>query len=102
MCHSGSTPTNNTAVKPQNETPMSYAPTSLAPSDVYAQSSLHLENRRFTYKELEMVTNNFRHVLGRGGFGKVYDGFLEDGTQVAVKLRSQSSNQGVKEFLMEV
>ncbi|KAG2626257.1 hypothetical protein PVAP13_3KG334100 [Panicum virgatum] len=80
---------------------MSYAPTSLAPSDVYAQSSLHLENRRFTYKELEMVTNNFRHVLGRGGFGKVYDGFLEDGTQVAVKLRSQSSNQGVKEFLME-
>uniref|UniRef100_A0A8R7UGU6 Protein kinase domain-containing protein n=1 Tax=Triticum urartu TaxID=4572 RepID=A0A8R7UGU6_TRIUA len=31
----------------------------------------------------------------------VFDGFLEDGTQVAVKLRSQSSNQGVKEFLTE-
>jgi hypothetical protein len=97
----GSTSTNNT-VKPQNDTPMSYAPASLAPRDAYAQSSLHLENRRFTYKELEMITNKFQRVLGRGGFGKVYDGFLEDGTQVAVKLRSQSSNQGVKEFLMEV
>jgi hypothetical protein len=49
-----------------------------------------------------MITNNFQRVLGRGGFGKVYDGFLEDGTQVAVKLRSQSSTQGVKEFLSEV
>ncbi|TVU19670.1 hypothetical protein EJB05_35833, partial [Eragrostis curvula] len=67
----------------------------------YMHSSLRLENRRFTYQELEMITNNFQRVLGRGGFGYVYDGFLEDGTQVAVKLRSQSSNQGVKEFLAE-
>nr|CAB3464667.1 unnamed protein product [Digitaria exilis] len=64
-------------------------------------SSLQLENRCFTYKDLEMITNNFQRVLGRGGFGDVYDGFLEDGTQVAVKLRSDSSNQGVKEFLAE-
>ncbi|RCV16865.1 hypothetical protein SETIT_3G172800v2 [Setaria italica] len=96
----GSTSTKNT-VRPQNEPPMSYAPAPLPPGDVHEQSSLHLENRRFTYKELEMITNNFQHVLGRGGFGKVYNGFLEDGTQVAVKLRSQSSNQGVKEFLSE-
>jgi hypothetical protein len=79
----------NNSVKPQNETAMS-------------QSSLQLENRRFSYKELEVITNNFQRVLGRGGFGSVYDGFLEDGTQVAVKLRFESSNQGVKEFLAEV
>ncbi|XP_062181544.1 putative leucine-rich repeat receptor-like serine/threonine-protein kinase At2g19230 [Phragmites australis] len=85
------------SVKPQNEAPTSHVP----PGDAYAQSSLQLENRRFTYKELEMITNNFQRVLGRGGFGEVYDGFLEDGTQVAVKLRSQSSNQGVKQFLAE-
>ncbi|TKW26263.1 hypothetical protein SEVIR_3G176600v4 [Setaria viridis] len=85
------------SVKPQNETPRSHVPT----GDAYPQSSLQLENRRFTYKELEVITNNFQRVLGRGGFGKVYDGFLEDGTQVAVKLRSDSSNQGVKEFLAE-
>jgi hypothetical protein len=91
-------PTKNT-VKPQNETPVSHVPT----GGTYVQSSLQLaENRRYTYKELKMITNNFQRVLGRGGFGKVYNGFLEDGTQVAVKLRSDSSNQGVKEFLAEV
>uniref|UniRef100_A0ACD5TEW9 Uncharacterized protein n=1 Tax=Avena sativa TaxID=4498 RepID=A0ACD5TEW9_AVESA len=62
---------------------------------------LHLDNRRFTYRELEAITNNFKTVLGQGGFGCVYDGFLADGTQVAVKLRSQSSSQGVREFLTE-
>ncbi|KAI5021041.1 hypothetical protein ZWY2020_054451 [Hordeum vulgare] len=57
-----------------------------------------VENRRFTYKELEVITHGFERVLGQGGFGHVYDGFMEDGTHVAVKLRSHSSNQGVKEF----
>uniref|UniRef100_A0A8R7K349 Protein kinase domain-containing protein n=1 Tax=Triticum urartu TaxID=4572 RepID=A0A8R7K349_TRIUA len=69
--------------------------------DLYGDSSLQLESRRFTYEELKMITNNFERVLGRGGFGYVYDGFIEDGTQVAVKLRSHSSSQGVKEFLAE-
>ncbi|PUZ65112.1 hypothetical protein GQ55_3G197100 [Panicum hallii var. hallii] len=96
----GSTSTNIT-MRPQIETMMSYAPATLPPGDAHTQSSLHLENRKFTYKELEMITNNFQRVLGRGGFGEVYNGFLEDGTQVAIKLRSQFSNQGVKEFLIE-
>ncbi|CAL4978957.1 unnamed protein product [Urochloa decumbens] len=81
----------NNTVKPQNE----------LTGNGYGHSSLHLENRRFTYRKLEMITDGFQRVLGRGGFGYVYSGFLEDGTQVAVKLRSHSSNQGVKEFLAE-
>uniref|UniRef100_A0ACD5YEQ5 Uncharacterized protein n=1 Tax=Avena sativa TaxID=4498 RepID=A0ACD5YEQ5_AVESA len=68
----------------------------------YNHSSLGLETRRFTYIELKKITNNLQRVLGKGGFGYVYDGFLDDGTQVAVKIRSQSSNQGDKEFLAEV
>ncbi|VAI44036.1 unnamed protein product [Triticum turgidum subsp. durum] len=71
------------------------------PANIHNESDVQSRNRRFTYTELKVVTSNFRRVLGEGGFGLVYDGFLEDGTQVAVKLRSQSSNQGVKEFLTE-
>ncbi|KAM0843318.1 hypothetical protein ACQ4PT_057792 [Festuca glaucescens] len=63
--------------------------------------SLQVNNRRFTYNELVAVTSGFQRVIGQGGFGKVYDGFLEDGTQVAVKLLSESSDQGVPEFLAE-
>ncbi|CAL4901103.1 unnamed protein product [Urochloa decumbens] len=87
----------NNPAKPRNETLKGHVPS----GDEQGHSSLHLENRRFTYKDLEMITNNFQRVIGRGGFGYVYEGFLEDGTQVAVKLRSQSSSQGVKEFLTE-
>ncbi|TVU20520.1 hypothetical protein EJB05_36733, partial [Eragrostis curvula] len=86
----------NNSVNPQNET-MNQMP----PGDAYTHSSLELENRRFTYGELEAITNGFQRVLGRGGFGYVFYGILEDGTQVAVKLRSETSNQGVKEFLAE-
>ncbi|XBJ26818.1 hypothetical protein VPH35_004170 [Triticum aestivum] len=85
------------SVKPQNE--MRFIPSHSWNRN--NDSSLRLDNRRFTYKELEAITNNFQRVIGQGGFAKVYDGFLEDGTQVAVKLRSESSAQGVQEFLVE-
>jgi len=60
------------------------------------------ENRRFTYKELENITNNFERLIGQGGFGLVYYGRLEDGTSVAAKIRSESSSHGLDEFLAEV
>ncbi|KAJ3678973.1 hypothetical protein LUZ61_021137 [Rhynchospora tenuis] len=59
------------------------------------------ENRRFSYDDLIRITNKFQIKIGTGGFGNVYVGALENGTQVAVKLRSQSSRQGVREFLTE-
>jgi hypothetical protein len=86
-------------VKPQNE---SAGAQSRSRNRDDGHSLLQLDNRRFTYRELEAITNNFKTVLGRGGFGCVYNGFLADGTQVAVKLRSQSSSQGDREFLTEV
>jgi serine/threonine protein kinase len=86
----------NNSITPGNETIMNNA----TANDVAALR--RLESRQFTYKELEMITNDFQQVLGQGGFGCVYNGFLEDGTQVAVKLRSHFSNQGAREFLAEV
>ncbi|KAK1699303.1 hypothetical protein QYE76_016000 [Lolium multiflorum] len=80
----------NNSINPRNETT----------NDDH--SSLVLETRRFTYIEIRKITNNLQRVLGKGGFGYVYDGFLDDGTEVAVKIRSECSNQGDKEFLAEV
>ncbi|XP_044374518.1 probable LRR receptor-like serine/threonine-protein kinase At4g29180 [Triticum aestivum] len=66
-----------------------------------AHSTNTFENRRFTYKELKRITNNFNSVIGRGGFGLVYVGCLENGALVAVKMRSETSSQGNTEFLAE-
>lgn len=62
------------------------------------------ENREFAYHELVKITNNFSVCIGEGGFGPVYQGQLNDGTQVAVKMGSQKSvhGQGTKEFFAEV
>lgn len=49
------------------------------------------KNRRFTYSQVVSITNNFERVIGKGGFGTVYLGYLEDGTEVAVKMLSLST-----------
>ncbi|KAG7540956.1 Protein kinase domain [Arabidopsis thaliana x Arabidopsis arenosa] len=62
---------------------------------------LDTAKRYFIYSEVVNITNNFERVLGKGGFGKVYHGFL-NGDQVAVKILSEESAQGYKEFRAEV
>ncbi|KAG0556543.1 hypothetical protein KC19_11G061400 [Ceratodon purpureus] len=60
----------------------------------------------FSVQGLRSVTNNFseQNILGRGGFGVVYRGALEDGTQVAVKRMEAAvvSNKGLNEFQSEI
>ncbi|KAG8069773.1 hypothetical protein GUJ93_ZPchr0006g43628 [Zizania palustris] len=60
-----------------------------------------LGNREFSYRELKHITNNFSQEIGKGGFGAVFLGYLENRNPVAVKVRSESSSQGGKEFLAE-
>ncbi|TYG74548.1 hypothetical protein ES288_D04G191200v1 [Gossypium darwinii] len=57
--------------------------------------------RKFSYKELRLATSNFADegLLGEGGFGKVYLGFLRDiSSNIAVKRVTPNSQQGFKEL----
>ncbi|KAE8700679.1 putative leucine-rich repeat receptor-like protein kinase [Hibiscus syriacus] len=49
----------------------------------------------------QKATNNFGTVVGKGGFGTVYHGYLDE-TQVAVKMLSPFSAQGYQQFQAEV
>lgn len=56
----------------------------------------------FTYKNIETATGGFRKEIGKGGFGKVYEGKLSDGIPVAVKCLGDRAGQGQREFCAEV
>ncbi|XP_060185487.1 protein NSP-INTERACTING KINASE 1-like isoform X2 [Lycium barbarum] len=61
--------------------------------------------RRFQFKELQVATNNFssKNILGKGGFGYVYKGRLNDGNIVAVKrLKDGNAAGGDQQFQTEV
>ncbi|KAM6596086.1 hypothetical protein CsatA_006610 [Cannabis sativa] len=58
----------------------------------------------FYINTIRTATNNFSddNKLGQGGFGPVYKGTLEGGTEIAVKSLSMNSGQGVNEFKNEI
>ncbi|KAG8384590.1 hypothetical protein BUALT_Bualt04G0133700 [Buddleja alternifolia] len=61
--------------------------------------------RRFSLAEIQLATRNFSDALliGRGGFGKVYKGLIDNGRDtVAIKRLKSNSNQGAHEFLTEI
>uniref|UniRef100_A0A804KLM1 non-specific serine/threonine protein kinase n=1 Tax=Musa acuminata subsp. malaccensis TaxID=214687 RepID=A0A804KLM1_MUSAM len=61
--------------------------------------------KRFQFRELQVATNNFssKNLLGKGGFGNVYKGQLQDGTLVAVKrLKDGNAAGGEIQFKTEV
>ncbi|KAE9587183.1 hypothetical protein Lal_00004389 [Lupinus albus] len=58
--------------------------------------------RRFDYEELEEATDNFKTLIGSGGFGSVYRGVLSDNTVVAVKKIINLGIQGKKDFCTEI
>ncbi|XP_061355724.1 serine/threonine-protein kinase PBL36-like isoform X3 [Gastrolobium bilobum] len=70
--------------------------------------------RKFTFNGLKLATRSFRpeSLLGEGGFGCVFKGWIEEngtapvkpgtGLTVAVKILNQNGHQGHKEWLAEL
>ncbi|KAI3695903.1 hypothetical protein L1987_78907 [Smallanthus sonchifolius] len=58
----------------------------------------------FGLSKIIKATDNFsiNNKIGEGGFGPVYKGVLEDGREIAVKRLSESSKQGLDEFMNEI
>ncbi|KAK3409355.1 hypothetical protein EUGRSUZ_J01484 [Eucalyptus grandis] len=62
-------------------------------------------SRHFSLAEIRAATNNFDKVfiIGVGGFGNVYKGYVDGGaTPVAIKRLNQGSQQGLHEFRTEI
>ncbi|CAN7140338.1 unnamed protein product [Brassica rapa subsp. narinosa] len=59
---------------------------------------------RIPLAAVKEATNSFdeNRAIGVGGFGRVYKGVLQDGTQVAVKRGNPKSQQGFAEFKTEI
>ncbi|CAD6238078.1 unnamed protein product [Miscanthus lutarioriparius] len=98
---SGSTTTSNTG--------------SISHSSIVGEElKLAFQLRRFTFNELKCATRNFRpeSLLGEGGFGCVFKGWIEEngtapvkpgtGLTVAVKTLNHDGLQGHKEWVAEV
>ncbi|XP_027348906.1 receptor-like protein kinase FERONIA [Abrus precatorius] len=61
--------------------------------------------RHFSIAEIRAATNNFDElfVVGVGGFGNVYKGYIDNGsTRVAIKRLKPGSQQGAHEFMNEI
>jgi hypothetical protein len=64
--------------------------------------SSHQGAKPYSLDEVIVATNNFKTMIGKGGFGNVYYGKLEDGQEVAIKVLDVKSTQGPSEFFNEV
>ena len=51
--------------------------------------------KTYNLSEIEKATDKFNNsrIIGEGGFGLVYEGTLEDETQVAVKVLKRDDNK---------
>uniref|UniRef100_A0A5B7B2X9 non-specific serine/threonine protein kinase n=1 Tax=Davidia involucrata TaxID=16924 RepID=A0A5B7B2X9_DAVIN len=89
---------------------ISVPPTPRSEGEILQSSNL----KSFSFSDLKMATRNFRpdSVLGEGGFGSVFKGWIDEhsfvatkpgtGVVIAVKRLNQEGFQGHREWLAEV
>ncbi|XP_028074351.1 L-type lectin-domain containing receptor kinase IX.1-like [Camellia sinensis] len=59
--------------------------------------------KKFSHSELFHVTNKFADIIGQGGFGEVYRGFLKESkSNVVVKRILKGPKQDIREYASEV
>ncbi|CAN8256256.1 unnamed protein product [Cochlearia groenlandica] len=104
VCHVSSTTTTTTS----NQESSSSTPI------ISEELNLYSHLRKFTFNDLKLSTRNFRpeSLLGEGGFGCVFKGWIEEngtapvkpgtGLTVAVKTLNPDGLQGHKEWLAEI
>ncbi|XP_027070515.2 rust resistance kinase Lr10-like [Coffea arabica] len=67
----------------------------------FLKSRNNLIPRRYSYREIKKMSNNFKEKLGEGGYGSVYKGKLRSGQLVAIKMLTKSKANG-QDFINEV
>ncbi|KAM0012221.1 putative glycerophosphodiester phosphodiesterase, protein kinase RLK-Pelle-LRK10L-2 family [Helianthus debilis subsp. tardiflorus] len=69
--------------------------------EMFLKNHEFLAPKRFSYAQVEKMTNSFKFELGQGGFGTVYKGVLGNQNLVAVKVLSELKGDG-EDFINEV
>jgi len=98
-----------------NESNGSSSSASVHPSPRTEDEILQSSNlKRFCFNELKKATGNFRQrsMVGEGGFGSVFKGWIDDhsltatksgtGIAIAVKRHNQDGMQGHSEWLVSI
>ncbi|KAL9246420.1 hypothetical protein vseg_019957 [Gypsophila vaccaria] len=119
ICNAESKSTNDATIDQPvtavvSSTTTSIAESSTSTSKLEEELKVSCRLRKFAFSELKLATRNFRpeSLLGEGGFGCVFKGWIEEngtaavkpgtGLTVAVKTLNHDGLQGHKEWLAEV